>query len=267
MLLQLLSNSWAFQKRNRALSSICVQQSTWQNPERTVRTNVNYLLNECRSFAMQPWLLGRREYCTWQWPFRLKPANLRNWKGVSIKLPDYYVAFPHWHRLNSLSLWLLSHLGRPLERIRSQGHCSAVGALRTAGLFLRMTATRQGTLGHFQGRDIAAESRSCCPFRLGHTPELTNYIRGSRQQEFSTYHSSLKLRSQMWHSRTHAVNGVTPDHLHRTRKCSLTFLQPPTICFYAKNETRLNTELSRIRKPSPTVLQPIYNSRGREFSK
>lgn len=67
----------------------------------------------------------------------------------------------------------------------------------------------------------------------------------------------------------HAVNGIIPYHLHRTNKGTLTFQwkQPPTVCYYAKNGTRLNKERSRIWKPSPTVLLPIYNSRESEFSK
>lgn len=139
---------------------------------------------------MQPWFLRCQEQCTWQWPFCLKPANLRNWKSVSgkqpIKLPAYHVAFPHW---TSAEL---------TDTVTSQSLREAVGTNTKMGALFSC----RGSEGYwplfkndgrapedsrsFLGKDLAPEkNRSCHPFRLGHTLERTYYITGSRQQEFS----------------------------------------------------------------------------------
>lgn len=83
----------------------------------------------------------------------------------------------------------------------------------------------------------------------------------------SIHHHSLKLRDQIWHPQD--TQSTVSSHITRTNKGTSTFQwkQPPTVCYYAKNGTRLNKERSRIWKPSPTVLLPIYNSRESEFSK
>lgn len=114
------------------------------------------------------------------------------------------------HQLNSLSLWPLSHLERQLEQIWGRGTVElsqCPGLLVTfqeRGLCTRGHTHSQGRIWPWRRTDLLVS------FKL--VTCWTNYRRGSQQQEFSMYRSSLKLWRLVWLSKKHAVNGIIPCH-------------------------------------------------------
>ena len=150
------------------------------------------------------------------------------------------------HQLSSLSLWPLSHPEKQEVQVQRWG--------------APWPPVRQGLWPSF-------EQQVSLSLSIQSHPAAHQLYKEEPARGISIHHHSLKLRDQIWHPQD--TQSTVSSHITRTNKGTSTFQwrQPPTVCYYAKNGTRLNKERSRIWKPSPTVLLPIYNSRESEFSK
>lgn len=214
----------------------------------------------------------------YHWLFHLKPANTRDSKDVSNETangPFYYAAFTEW---TSAELTVIVTSQPPREAggtSTKMGSPVAACAPRTVGLFVWMRATDQRTqwlspspgASESSGLWPSFEQQVSLSLSIQSHPAAHQLYKEEPARGISIHHHSLKLRDQIWHPQD--TQSTVSSHITRTNKGTSTFQwrQPPTVCYYAKNGTRLNKERSRIWKPSPTVLLPIYNSRESEFSK